>query len=103
MNEAEQHDKVPTYDSPEWNAAVGRMVESLAPRRFSVIGHDDVTRNSAILAWGFDYGGGEVLVESARDERRWSVYSPTEIDKYFPCPITGRVEIYWIDQPPTAG
>lgn len=101
MNEIRLHTNTPTYRSPEWTAAVEHMAQTNAPRRFSVIGHDDTTENSAILAWGFDYGDGDVIVESARDDRRWDLNSPTAANQHFPCPATGSIEIYWIDSPVT--
>ena len=99
MAKSWQYTAVPAYRSQEWMAAVERMAHSHAPRRFSVIGHDDNTENSAILAWGFDYGDGEVHIESVCDDRRWVVDSPAAVDRHFPCPATGSVEVYWIDPP----
>ena len=51
MDELRQHTTTPTYRGSEWSKAVTEMAHANAPRRFSVIGHDDHTQNSAILAW----------------------------------------------------
>ncbi|HZE37596.1 MAG TPA: hypothetical protein VE172_02190 [Stackebrandtia sp.] len=88
---------LPTFGSPQWNTEVRRMVTAQAPLRFGVVGHDPQTKNSAILAWGFDYGQGEVVVESVRGDQRWQLSTAEDIRKYFPQAPEGGLELIWID------
>ncbi|GAA4923901.1 hypothetical protein LX16_5339 [Stackebrandtia albiflava] len=91
--------QIPAFRSSAWDVEVERMVRRAAPARFSVVGHDPAKRDSTVLAWGLDYGDGEVIVDSARDDRRWSVTDPEAVFKYFPRAPTDGLQIIWIDPP----
>jgi hypothetical protein len=90
---------LPAFRSAAWDAEVARMVRRSAPVRFSVVGHDPVREDSAVLAWGLDYGDGEVIVDSARDDRRWYLTTPDAVFKYFPRAPADGLQIIWIDPP----
>lgn len=92
-------DALPKFATSEWDLLVRRMVMTSAPSRFSVIGHDRRTEDSAILAWGFDFGDGEVIVESTRADRRWLISAPEQIHRYFPYAPADGLEIIWVDRP----
>lgn len=99
QTESSSHQRIPSFRSPQWSAEVRRMVTAQAPLRFAVVAHDPGTKDSAILAWGFDYGDGDVIIESARDDRRWLINSPDAIRKHFPAAPQDGLEIIWIDNP----
>ncbi|MFD0555432.1 hypothetical protein FB566_0636 [Stackebrandtia endophytica] len=99
MNDSTPEPCLPVFRSEQWDAQVNQMVHRMAPTRFSVVGHDPATEDSAILAWGLDYGNGEVIVDSVRDNRRWYVTSPEDVFKYFPRAPGNGLEIIWIDNP----
>ena len=87
----------PQFRTPEWTQLLHSVIERNAPRRFAAIGHDATTGDSAVLAWGFDYGDGEVIVESAQDDSRWLLTAPENLERYLPPHPDGGFEIIWID------
>lgn len=89
--------ELPEFGGAQWDAAVRNMAASHAPQRFAVVGHDVKTRDSAILAWGFDYGAGDVVVESVRFGRRWRLRAAADVFKYFPQAPAGGLDIVWVD------
>lgn len=88
----------PKFGDDQYEISVASMIERNAPRRFAVVAHDKDNHNSAVLAWGLDYGDNDVHIDSTRDDTRWHLSKPEDVFKYFPePPEPDCLEIIWID------
>lgn len=90
----------PKFGDELYEIAVASMIEVNAPRRFAVVAHDKEANNSAVLAWGLDYGDNDIYIDSAHDNTRWQVSKPEDVFKYFSDPPEPDcLQILWIDGP----
>lgn len=88
----------PKFGDDRYEISVASMIERNAPRRFAVVAHDKDNHNSAVLAWGLDYGDDDIYIDSTHDDTRWHLSKPDDILKYLPePPEPDCLEIVWID------